>query len=133
MEITCSTSSRKVISEKEYATKIGVHEGIQGAELNDDEYESEGEDIESFGHLFGWSPKPVLGQTLRRSGRKTSLPTKYQYYVLNKNVKYSNNKVVNYSNLSVDNFVFTTIINKIHEPATYLEAVKDNWWIEAMN
>ncbi|GJW25670.1 retrotransposon protein, putative, ty1-copia subclass [Tanacetum coccineum] len=105
----------------------------KGTELNDDEYESEGEDIESFGHLFGWSPEPTVGQTVRRSSRKTSISTKYQDYVLDKNVKYGIDKVVNYSNLSMDNFVFSISINKIHEPTTYHEAVKDSRWIEAMN
>ncbi|GKB87193.1 ribonuclease H-like domain-containing protein [Tanacetum coccineum] len=133
IDITGSTSSRKVSSENEYETETGVSKGIQGTELNDDEYESEGEDIESFGHLFGWSPEPEVEQTVRRSSRKTSLPTKYQDYVLNKNVKYGINIMVNYSNLSIDNFVFATSINKIHEPTTYLEVVKDSRWIEAMN
>ncbi|GKC18417.1 ribonuclease H-like domain-containing protein [Tanacetum coccineum] len=132
-DITGSTSSMKVSSENEYETETGVSKGIQGTELNDDEYESEGEDIESFGHLFGWSPEPKVEQTVRRSSRKTSLPTKYQDYVLNKNVKYGIKTVVNYSNLSIDNFVFATSINKIHEPTTYLEVVKDSRWIEAMN
>nr|GEU76752.1 putative reverse transcriptase, RNA-dependent DNA polymerase, Gag-polypeptide of LTR copia-type [Tanacetum cinerariifolium] len=70
--------------------------------------------------------EPAVGQTVRRS-------SKYQDYVLDKNIKYSINKVVNYSNLSVDNFVFATSINKIHEPTTNQEAVKDSMWIEAMN
>ncbi|GKA85216.1 ribonuclease H-like domain-containing protein [Tanacetum coccineum] len=133
IDITGSTYIRKVISENEYATETGVSEGIQGTELNDDEYESEGEDIESFGHLFGWSPEPAVGQTVRRSSRKTSISTKYQDYVLDKNVKFGIDKVVNYSNLSMDNFVFSNSINKIHEPTTYHEAVKDIRWIEAMN
>ncbi|GJY04713.1 putative RNA-directed DNA polymerase, partial [Tanacetum coccineum] len=87
-----------------YATETSVSEGIQGTEFNDDEYDFEGEDIESFGHLFGWSPEPAIGQTVKRSSRKSNLLIKYKI-----------------------------IINKIHEPATYLEAVKDSKWIEAMN
>ncbi|GJV96618.1 putative reverse transcriptase domain-containing protein [Tanacetum coccineum] len=97
INITSSTSSRKVIGENKYATEIGVSEGIQGIELNDDEYESEGEDTESFGYLFGWLPELVVGQTVRRSSRKANLLTKYKI-----------------------------IINKIHKLATYLEAVKDS-------
>ncbi|GJU24542.1 reverse transcriptase domain-containing protein [Tanacetum coccineum] len=104
INITSSASSRKVIGENEYATEIGVSEGIQGIELNDDEYESECEDTESFGHLFGWLPELAVGQTVRRSSKKANLLTKYKI-----------------------------IINKIHKLATYLEAVKDNRWIEAMN
>nr|GEY84045.1 ribonuclease H-like domain-containing protein [Tanacetum cinerariifolium] len=72
INITGSTSSRKVINENEYATEIGVSEGIQGTELNDDEYEYEGEDIESFGHLFGWSPEPAADDDVYMS-----LPMEY--------------------------------------------------------
>ncbi|GKE17858.1 hypothetical protein Tco_1425435 [Tanacetum coccineum] len=100
-----------------------------GTELDDENYESEGEDIKSFGHLFGCSPEPVVGQTIKRSSRKTSLSTKYQDYVLDKNVKYSINTVANYYDLSIDNYVFATSINKVHDPTTYQEAVKDNRWI----
>ncbi|GKB83231.1 hypothetical protein Tco_0950126 [Tanacetum coccineum] len=32
-----------------------------------------------------------------------------------------------------DIYVFTTSLNKIHEPTTYLEAVKDSRWVVAMN
>ncbi|GJU80490.1 hypothetical protein Tco_1282855 [Tanacetum coccineum] len=75
--------------------------------------------------LFGWSPEPPAGQTVWRTSRKPVLPSKYNDYVLNRNV--------NYANLSIDNFMFTTNLNKIQEPATYLEAVKDSRWIDAMN
>ncbi|GJQ93957.1 putative RNA-directed DNA polymerase [Tanacetum coccineum] len=53
--------------------------------------------------------------------------------MLDKKHKYGINTVINYSNLSIDNYVFATSINKIHEPTTYQEAVKDSRWIEAMN
>ncbi|GJY03740.1 putative RNA-directed DNA polymerase [Tanacetum coccineum] len=133
IDVTGSTSSRKVSRENEYATEADVSEGIQGTKLDNEEYESEGEDIESFGHLFGWTPEPAVGQTVRKSSRKTSLPIKYQDYMLDKRHKYGINTVINYSNLSIDNYVFATSINKIHEPTTYQEAVKDSRWIEAMN
>ncbi|GJQ93956.1 putative RNA-directed DNA polymerase [Tanacetum coccineum] len=133
IDVTGSTSSRKVSRENEYATEADVSEGIQGTKLDNDEYESEGEDIESFGHLFGRTPEPAVGQTVRKSSRKTSLPIKYQDYMLDKKHKYGINTVINYSNLSIDNYVFATSINKIHEPTTYQEAVKDSRWIEAMN
>ncbi|GJU34759.1 putative RNA-directed DNA polymerase [Tanacetum coccineum] len=133
IDVTGSTSSRKVSRENEYATEAYVSEGIQGTKLDNEEYESEGEDIESFGHLFGWTPEPAVGQTVRKSSRKTSLPIKYQDYMLDKKHKYGINTVINYSNLSIDNYVFATSINKIHEPTTYQEAVKDSRWIEAMN
>ncbi|GJX75721.1 ribonuclease H-like domain-containing protein [Tanacetum coccineum] len=65
-DVISSTSSRKDISENEYATETVVSEGKPGTDLHDDDYEFEGEDIESFGHLFGWSPEPVVGQTVFR-------------------------------------------------------------------
>nr|GEW67536.1 ribonuclease H-like domain-containing protein [Tanacetum cinerariifolium] len=84
----------------------------------------EGEDIEPFGHMFD-STEPAVEQTIRRLSRKFTLPSKYSGFVLKK-TKYGIDKVVNYSNLSVGNFVFATNLNKIHEPSTYEEAVKDN-------
>ncbi|GJR59853.1 putative RNA-directed DNA polymerase [Tanacetum coccineum] len=120
VDVTGSTSSRKD-TEKENTC------------LNDDDYMSEGKDLGSFGHLFGWSPKPAACQTVRRSSRKYVLLYKYNAYVLNKNVKFGIDKVINYANLSLDNHIFTTSLNKIHEPTTYLEAVKDSRWVDAIN
>ncbi|GJY67067.1 ribonuclease H-like domain-containing protein [Tanacetum coccineum] len=105
---------------QEYAIETFVSEGIQSTSLSDDKYESEGEDLESFRQLFGWLPEPPAGQTVWRTSRKPVLPSKYNDYVLNRNV-------------NIDNFMFTTNLNKIQEPATYLEAVKDSRWIDAMN
>nr|GEY40923.1 ribonuclease H-like domain-containing protein [Tanacetum cinerariifolium] len=99
-----STSSRKDTKDTHYAAKTIVLEGIQGTALSDDEYEFEGKDIEYFGQLFE-SPKPIHGI----------------------------DKVVNYTNLSMGNFMFTTSLNKIHEPSTYAEAVNDIRWVEAIN
>ncbi|GKC51236.1 ribonuclease H-like domain-containing protein, partial [Tanacetum coccineum] len=112
-----------ITKDPQYATETEVLEGIQGTALNDDDYDSEGEDIEYFGQLFE-SSKPIVGQNVRRSSRKASMPFKYKDYVLNKNVKYGLDKVVTYSLLSIEIYVFTTSINKIHEPSTYAEAVK---------
>ncbi|GJT45562.1 hypothetical protein Tco_0954277 [Tanacetum coccineum] len=144
--VTSTMSSRKDTSSVEYATKPSVSEGMQEKEtktlgleglqsivLNDDDVMSEGEDLESFGQLFGWLPEPVAGQTIRRTSKKFVLPTKYNEYVLNKNAKFGIDKVVNYVNLSFDNYVFTTSLNKINEPTTYLEAVKDSRWVDAIN
>ncbi|GKC47446.1 putative RNA-directed DNA polymerase [Tanacetum coccineum] len=89
-------------------------------------------DTEDLYQLFE-SPEPAVGQNVRRSSRKSSMPSMYSDYVLNKNVKYGIDKVVNYSHLSIEKFVFTTSLNKIHEPATYAEVVKDSRWVEAMN
>ncbi|GJU09373.1 ribonuclease H-like domain-containing protein [Tanacetum coccineum] len=54
-------------------------------------------------------------------------------YVLDKRVKYGIDKTVNYSNPSKENYVFSTSLNKIIDPKTYQEAVKDHRWVEAMN
>ncbi|GJS63046.1 ribonuclease H-like domain-containing protein [Tanacetum coccineum] len=43
-----SNSSRKDTKETQYAIETIILEGIQGTALSDDEYESEGEDIEYF-------------------------------------------------------------------------------------
>ncbi|GJV47192.1 putative RNA-directed DNA polymerase [Tanacetum coccineum] len=85
-----------------------------------------------FGQLFE-TPKTEVGQPVRRSSRKSSMPSKYKDYVLNKNAKYSIDKVVNYSHLGIENFVYTISLNKIHEPSTFVEVVKDSRWVEAMN
>ncbi|GJZ13005.1 ribonuclease H-like domain-containing protein [Tanacetum coccineum] len=122
-DVTSSTSSRKDTRTKEYATETSISE----------DYVYEGEELESFGQLFRWSPEPAAGQTVRRTSRKYVLPSKHNDYVLNKNVKFGIDKVINYAHLSLDNYVFTTSINKIHEPTTYLEAVKDSRWVDAMN
>ncbi|GJV76461.1 ribonuclease H-like domain-containing protein [Tanacetum coccineum] len=124
-----STSSRKDFKDTQYATKTGVSEGILGTSLNNDEYDSEGEDIEYFGQLFE-SPQPAVGQNVRKSSRKSFMPTKYSDYALNKNVKYGIDTVVYYSSMSIENFVFTTSLNKIYEPSTYVEAVNDNRWVK---
>ncbi|GKC01422.1 putative RNA-directed DNA polymerase [Tanacetum coccineum] len=127
-----STSSRNNTKDIRYATETGVSEGIPGTILSNDAYEFEGEDIEYFGQLFE-SPEPGVGQNVRRSSRKSFMPSKYSDCVHNKNVKYDIDKVVNYVNLSIENFIFTTSLNKIHEPSTYAEVVKDNRWVDAMN
>ncbi|GJU61238.1 RNA-directed DNA polymerase, eukaryota [Tanacetum coccineum] len=80
----------------------------------------------------GLSAEPAVGQSVRRSSRK-SMPTKYSDYVFNNNVKYGLDEIVNCSSISIENFVFTTSLNKIHEPSTYVEAVKDNRWVDYVN
>ncbi|GJR69613.1 RNA-directed DNA polymerase, eukaryota, reverse transcriptase zinc-binding domain protein [Tanacetum coccineum] len=95
-------------------------------------YKSEGENIESFGHIFE-SPETAVGQSVRKTSRKTTMPSKYNDYVRSKGVKYGIDKVVNYLNLSIENFMFSTSLNKIKEPATYSEAAKDSRWVEAIN
>ncbi|GJY30251.1 ribonuclease H-like domain-containing protein [Tanacetum coccineum] len=131
-DLSSISSSRKVNEDLQYATETNVSEGVQGTVINDYVYESEGEEIEYFGQLFE-SPKPTMGQNVWRFSRKSAMPAKYSDYVLNKNVKYGIEKVVNYSELSIKNFVFTISLNKIHEPFTYVEAIKDSRWVDAMN
>ncbi|GJQ91995.1 ribonuclease H-like domain-containing protein [Tanacetum coccineum] len=109
--LSCSTSRSKDTEDTRYATKTGVSKGIPGT-LRDNDYDYEGEYIEYFGQLFE-SPKPTVCQNIKRSSIKTSMPSKYSDYVLNKNVKYGIDKFVNYANLSIENFVFTTSLNKI--------------------
>nr|GEW83783.1 putative Gag-polypeptide of LTR copia-type [Tanacetum cinerariifolium] len=79
IDLSGSSPSRKVNQDNQY-TETEVSEGIQNTTDNDDNYESEGKDLEGF-----------------------------------------------------DNLVFTSSLNKIHEPSTYAEAIKDNRWVEAMN
>ncbi|GKD28720.1 ribonuclease H-like domain-containing protein, partial [Tanacetum coccineum] len=108
---TVQTLIRKNTRKEKYATKTSVSEGIQEYEtethvseviqstsLNDDEYEYEGEDIESFGQLFGWSPELTVGQIVRRTSRKPVLSSKYNDCVLNNNV----NRWVDAMNLEME-------------------------------
>ncbi|PWA72013.1 hypothetical protein CTI12_AA274590 [Artemisia annua] len=122
---TSDTSSRKDTESSEYATETTVSDGMQSTNHVDDEYNSEGEELDMFGKMFE-TPEPAGAQTVRRTSRMTTLPSKYKDYVLNKNLKYGIDKVVKYSNLSFDNFGFTVSLNKIHEATTYEEAVKDS-------
>ncbi|GJT11740.1 ribonuclease H-like domain, reverse transcriptase, RNA-dependent DNA polymerase [Tanacetum coccineum] len=103
-----------------FLTKIDVLEAIHSTSVNHDDYENEGEGIESFGQMFE-SPEPTVVQTIKRTSRKTILPSKFSDYVLNKNVKYGIDEVVNYSSLSLDNLMFSTSLNKTYEPSTYVE------------
>ncbi|GKE62707.1 hypothetical protein Tco_1513074, partial [Tanacetum coccineum] len=118
VDVTGSTSSRKDTGKEKYATETDVSKGIH-------EYATETPIFEDVSE--------GAGQTVRSSSRKYVLPSKYNDYVLNKNVKFCIDKVVNYANLSLDNYIFTTSLNKIHEPTTYLEAVKDSRWVDAIN
>ncbi|KAJ0456204.1 putative RNA-directed DNA polymerase [Helianthus annuus] len=70
---------------------------------------------------------------VRRSNRNSTLPKRFEDFVLNSKTKYSLDKVVRYSCLSAENLCFTTMLNKISEPTCYEEAAKDPRWVEAMN
>ncbi|GJT24236.1 hypothetical protein Tco_0894173 [Tanacetum coccineum] len=104
------------------------------ASLNDDGYESKGEDFVDFSHLFDsdQSNNPER-YVLRRSSRQHKIPSKFDNYELDKKVRYDINYVMSYVNLSIYNYVFSTNLNKIHEPKTFVEAAKDPRWVEAMN
>ncbi|PWA36754.1 hypothetical protein CTI12_AA596900 [Artemisia annua] len=70
LNVTDSTSSRKDSRQTKYATETDVSEGIQSAPINDDDYESEGEDLDMFGHIFESpnkfeSPEPAVGVALK--------------------------------------------------------------------
>ncbi|GJS32458.1 putative RNA-directed DNA polymerase, partial [Tanacetum coccineum] len=109
-----------------------------GAALNDDEFISEGEGIDLYNvdMLFQENAnqdRTKDGQYVRRSSRKSVLPSKLKDFVVDGKVKYGINSVVNYSNLSCDNFSFITNLNKTSKPKTYKEAVLDSKWVKAMN
>nr|GEX35693.1 ribonuclease H-like domain-containing protein [Tanacetum cinerariifolium] len=91
-DLSGSLPSKKVNQDNQY-TKTGVSEGIQNTTDNDDNYESEGEDLEGFGQLFESLDQQAVGWNLRRSSRKSTLPSKFKDYELNKNVKYTINKL----------------------------------------
>ncbi|GJR19468.1 ribonuclease H-like domain-containing protein [Tanacetum coccineum] len=123
--------------------ETNIDENIKNTDLNDNGSESEGEGFQKFGSVFK-SPKvgaqtSSIGESsglivyARKSGRKTKLPSKLSDYFLDKNVKYGIERHVDCSNLNIDNYVFTTNLNKIHEPKTYEEACKDRRWIDVMN
>ncbi|KAM0019556.1 putative RNA-directed DNA polymerase [Helianthus debilis subsp. tardiflorus] len=71
--------------------------------------------------------------SVRKSSRSVVFPRKFSDYVVDGRVKYGIEKSVNYSNLSVENLCFVSSLNKMVEPSSYSEAVKDPRWVEAMN
>ncbi|GJU23467.1 hypothetical protein Tco_1156809 [Tanacetum coccineum] len=80
--------------------------GDEDAALYDDENISEGEglDLYNLDLLFqnDSNNRTNEGQSVRRSSRKSSMPSKYNDFVVDGKVRYGINQVVNYSNLSVD-------------------------------
>lgn len=63
---------------------------------------------------------------LRRSIRTSTLPKRFDNFVLNDKVKFNLDKVVNYSKLSVENDSFVSNVNKSLEPRSYSEVAVDN-------
>ncbi|GJY90673.1 putative RNA-directed DNA polymerase [Tanacetum coccineum] len=72
-------------------------------------------------------------QTVRKSDRVRSLPSKFNDYVMPGNKKYGIEKHVNYSKLSPVNMCFASNLNKSSEPKSLQEGMLDKNWIEAMN
>ncbi|GKC41214.1 putative RNA-directed DNA polymerase [Tanacetum coccineum] len=112
--------------------------GDDSATLNDDDLISKGEglDLYNFDLLFHENSnenRTDEGQSVRRSSRKSVLPSKLKDYVVDGKVKYGINTVINYSNLSCENFSFTTNLNKTYDLKSYKEVVLDSKWVEAMN
>ncbi|XP_035845901.1 uncharacterized protein LOC118492183 [Helianthus annuus] len=75
---------------------------------------------------------PEGTQTIRRSSRPVSAPKRCNDFVVG-HAKYSYDKFVDYSNLPRENIYLAANVNKIVEPSTYKDVVKDKRWIDAMN
>nr|GEV34862.1 ribonuclease H-like domain-containing protein [Tanacetum cinerariifolium] len=104
---------------------------------HDEGYDYEGKEFGKFDLLFGSNEgDPERGfseESVRRSSRKSSLPSKLKDYELQRKFKYGLSRYVNYAKLSFDNYSFVTNLNKAIERKTYKEASTDGKWIEAMN
>nr|GEU31417.1 hypothetical protein [Tanacetum cinerariifolium] len=91
-----------------------------------------GEHFQGFNQLFQTHKSDVeevlSEQTIRRSTRKASLPSRLHDYKLNGKVNYGLNKYVNYTNLSSENYSFMTNLVKPIEPKSYREAATDAKW-----
>ncbi|GKA71085.1 ribonuclease H-like domain-containing protein [Tanacetum coccineum] len=100
-------------------------------------------DLGQLVHLDVWGPynvrnegdpeRVVIDEFVRRSSRKTSLPSRLKDYEIQGKVKYGLNRYVNYAKLSSDNNSFVTNLNKTVEPKTYKEASTNSRWAQAMN
>lgn len=76
---------------------------------------------------------PESSTFVRKSSRVTSIPKKFDDYIIEGKYKYGVEKVVNYSHLSNNNKCFVSNLNKVVEPTSYDEACSDPKWITAMN
>nr|GEW03430.1 ribonuclease H-like domain-containing protein [Tanacetum cinerariifolium] len=72
-------------------------------------------------------------QTMRKSDRVRSLPSKFNDYVMPSNKKYDIEKHVNYYKLSPVNMCFASNLKKSSEPKNLQEVMLDKNSIEAMN
>ncbi|GJT03119.1 ribonuclease H-like domain-containing protein [Tanacetum coccineum] len=119
-------------------TEEAVCDIDENATLEENDKDSKGDDsfYQEFNKMFK-TPNMVQDNqnevNLRRYSRKTSMPKKFSYFRVDSKVKYNIDKQVNYFNRSLENFNFSTSLNKIVEPKTFDEALKDIRLIEAMN
>ncbi|KAJ0837837.1 putative RNA-directed DNA polymerase [Helianthus annuus] len=72
-------------------------------------------------------------EPIRRSTRNSSIPKKFNDFIIEGKVKYGMEKVVNYSKLSFEIKCFTSCLNKSIEPINFYEAKNDSNWVTAMN
>ncbi|GJX95648.1 putative RNA-directed DNA polymerase [Tanacetum coccineum] len=70
---------------------------------------------------------------VRRSSRESKMPARFNDFIVSSNVKYGIEKYVCYNKLSRSNYWFATTLNKSVKPSSYVEALKDVNWIDAMN
>nr|GEV75486.1 copia-type polyprotein [Tanacetum cinerariifolium] len=83
--------------------------------------------------LYASTSNKEEGHTIRRSGRKYVLPSKFKDYVVDGKGKYGINTVVNNSDLSYDNFSFITSLYKTFKPRSFKEVILDSKWVDAIN
>ncbi|KAJ0801453.1 putative RNA-directed DNA polymerase [Helianthus annuus] len=96
--------------------------GLGSNERAEDTMRSDGDHDQSEGNL-----------NVRKSSRNTTMPRRFDDFVVEGRVKYGIEKVINYANLSYENKCFVSSLNKILEPTSYNEAASDVKWVEAMN
>ncbi|GJW72264.1 ribonuclease H-like domain-containing protein [Tanacetum coccineum] len=70
---------------------------------------------------------------LRRSKRVSTLPRRYNDFVMASKVMFGLEKFVNYSKLSSENKCFATELSKNHEPKTFWEASSNQHWVDVTN
>ncbi|KAJ0445200.1 putative RNA-directed DNA polymerase [Helianthus annuus] len=68
----------------------------------------------------------------RRSSRSSTAPKRFEDFIVG-NARYNYDKYVDYSSLPKENVCFAANINKLVEPYTYKDAIKDKRWVDAMN
>ncbi|PWA95103.1 reverse transcriptase, RNA-dependent DNA polymerase, Gag-polypeptide of LTR copia-type [Artemisia annua] len=99
------------------------HEDGQSATHFGDQHWSEGSpNIENDGSVSTQTNdvnEDVQTPVLRRSGRESKTPIRFNDYVMQSKVRYGIEKYVNYGGLSRVNMCFASTLNKSVEPKTY--------------